>query len=147
MNEHRNIGPNLDRIRKDSPFKVPDRYFEDFSARLDNRIRSKTKAPVPVRNIQAWKPYLAAAAILFAVLITGNYYFRGLQARKADRLLHAEISRVVEQDLYSISEDILYEALEKEDPGNSDQAALNKDAAIDYLLNEGLRDEELITDF
>jgi hypothetical protein len=75
MEELENIAPELSKIKKETPFRVPDNYFEDFSARLQMKLDAeKTEAPKKqTRVIQILKPALTMAAG-FALLFTLAYW-------------------------------------------------------------------------
>ena len=62
---------------------------------------------------------------------------------KATERFYTEVSQVVERDLYSFSEESIFEALVKEIPEKSSSTYLNTEDMINYLLNEDLVDEEL----
>lgn len=142
MNELKNTGRGLSDIRKGNPFEVPDRYFEDFSARLNDRINAE-KETSKKDYAMTWKPYAAAAILLVVALLAGGYFFSNNQGRKADRLFHTEISQVVEQELYSISEETILEVLEVNTYETSAGSAISSDDAIEYLMNEDLGEDIL----
>ena len=56
--------PELSKIKKTNPFKVPDNYFDDFSARLQIRIEAESKAGAVKQNriIHFLKPAIGIAA-------------------------------------------------------------------------------------
>lgn len=64
MDELKNIAPELAKLRKEVPFRAPDGYFDDFSARLQMRIEAEKQAAAPrkTRFIQIFKPALGLAA-------------------------------------------------------------------------------------
>jgi len=144
MNELKNIGPNLSRINKENPFEVPDKYFEDFSTRLSERIHAERNTYAPKRHVLAYRPYLAAAFILVVALLAGNYFLGNHRSIRADKSFHAEISQVVEQELYSISEETIMEVMEVNSVEKSSNSTVSPTDAIDYLMNEGLTEEELL---
>ena len=64
MNELEKIAPELSKIKKENPFRVPDNYFESFSARLQTRLEAEKNA-IPkkqTRIIQFLKPAIGLAA-------------------------------------------------------------------------------------
>lgn len=75
MKELENIAPELSKIKKENPFRVPDNYFEDFSARLQMKLDTeKVEAPKKQSKvIQILKPALTMAAG-FALLFTLAYW-------------------------------------------------------------------------
>ncbi len=73
MNELKKIAPKLSKIKKEHPFGVPDNYFGDFSARLQNRLDAE-KEVLPhqqSRTIRFLKPAigLAASFLLIVMLV------------------------------------------------------------------------------
>jgi hypothetical protein len=143
MKEPENTQTKFPDIKNENPFGVPERYFEDFSARLQNRIHAEKKASAHLRYLTVLKPYLAAASIVVATLLAGLYYFNHRPGIRAERF-HAEVIRTVEQELYSISEETILEVL---DEGVSEPSAGNSVSsgeAINYLMNEDLNEQDLI---
>jgi hypothetical protein len=64
MDELKNIAPELSKLKKEVPFRTPEQYFDDFSARLHMQIEAEKQAVVPrkTRFIQIFKPALGLAA-------------------------------------------------------------------------------------
>ncbi|MFV0590034.1 MAG: hypothetical protein ACK5M7_01500 [Draconibacterium sp.] len=64
MDELKNNAPKLSEIKKENPFGTPDRYFDDFSARLQAKMEAETAASVPQRSkiFQLLKPAIGLAA-------------------------------------------------------------------------------------
>jgi hypothetical protein len=75
MDELRKIAPELSKLKKENPFRVPENYFEDFSARLQERLETeKTEVPKNQnRVIQFLKPAIGLAAG-FALIFTLSYW-------------------------------------------------------------------------
>ncbi len=75
MKDLEKIAPELSKIKKENPFRVPENYFEDFSARLQMKLESeKMEAPKKQSKvIQILKPALTMAAG-FALLFTLAYW-------------------------------------------------------------------------
>jgi hypothetical protein len=144
MDELKKTGPDLIKVKKENPFEVPDRYFEDFSARLSDKIHAERKTSSQRKYVLALRPYLAAAVILIVMLLAGKYFFSNYQSRRAEKRFHAEITQVVEQELYSISEETILEVLEVDVPEDSVSTTVSSEDAIDYLMNENFNEEELI---
>ena len=75
MEELENIAPKLSKLKKENPFKVPEHYFDDFSARLQMKLDAE-KMIVPkkqARIIQLLKPAIGLAAG-FALIFTLSYW-------------------------------------------------------------------------
>ena len=143
MDELKKNGTGLSDMRNENPFEVPDRYFEDFSARLNERIHAEKGTSGKKDYALTWKPYLVAAIIIIVALLAGNYFFGNTGARKADKLFHAEISQAVEQELYSISEETILEVLEVNTYVTPAGSTISSEDAIEYLMNEDLGEDIL----
>jgi hypothetical protein len=132
----------LDEIKKETPFKVPEGYFESLTDRTMSAIRESSESEKsPGENIRRkirLMPFLAMAAAItgFAVIAAGmvrlvskneNNLFRG-----SDNEIFAEI---ITQDIdtYTIENEWgLYE----EALGNEED--IETEAIIDYLLLENI---------
>lgn len=75
MDELEKIAPELSKIRKENPFKVPDNYFDDFSARLQVKMEAEKAGISKNRNkiVQFIKPALGLAAG-FALIVMLAYW-------------------------------------------------------------------------
>ena len=64
MNEIEKLGPELSKIKKENPFRVPENYFEDFSTRLQMKLEAEKGGATKnqSRIIQFLKPALGLAA-------------------------------------------------------------------------------------
>lgn len=115
---------------KNSPFGVPEGYFESFSERLHQRIKEEDSSRVPVRKIGTVTRWVAmAAAVLAAALITTSI-IRFTTSKGADGLYPdlaiLEQLQVFDDDLY------LYELLEEES-NELDEDEAFASQAIEYL--------------
>lgn len=75
MDELKNIAPKLSKLKKENPFKAPDKYFDDFSARLQMKLEAEKKV-VPQqksRIIRFLKPAFGLAAS-FALIFMLVYW-------------------------------------------------------------------------
>lgn len=75
MDELEKIAPELSKIKKENPFRVPENYFEDFSARLQMKLETEKGGSTKNRSriIQFLKPALGLAAG-FALIFTLAYW-------------------------------------------------------------------------
>jgi hypothetical protein len=64
MNKFKKIAPETSEIKKELPFRVPEHYFDDFSARLHSRLKTESHAIPQQRNrfVRYLKPALGLAA-------------------------------------------------------------------------------------
>ena len=143
MDELKNIAPKLSRIKKDHPFEVPDHYFEDFRAGLQEKIQSHKKDNFNRGYAVTLKPYLVAAVIVVVALVGGNVIFQRVSSGNSDVRFQQEISQVIEQELYSISEEIILEVMEVGTADENLPVPTVSDEMIDYLLNADVEEELL----
>lgn len=75
MDDLRENTPELSKIKKENPFRVPDNYFDDFSARLQLKLETEKKALAAPKNriIQYLKPAISLAAS-FALIFLLVYW-------------------------------------------------------------------------
>ena len=75
MDNLKNKSPQLSNMPKENPFQVPDNYFDDFSARLQEKIEADRTIILnhPNRFIKILKPALGIAAsfALIALMVYG----------------------------------------------------------------------------
>lgn len=140
MDEKTDIGP-LKQVKRDIPFTVPEGYFEQFQGRLDQAIRHTKPAP---RKVYI-KPYLAAASIVAVALLAATMVFRHQYRQHLANRFHAEISRTVEMELYSISEETIMETMDPGSPAENGMSVSGDEVEmIDYLLNENIDEGDLL---
>ncbi len=75
MDELEKIAPELSKIKKENPFRVPDNYFDDFSVRLQKKLDAEKAGDIQNKNriIQFLKPAIGLAAG-FALIIMISYW-------------------------------------------------------------------------
>jgi len=116
---------------KESPFGVPEGYFESFADRLHERIKEEESSIVPVRRIGTSTRWMAlAAALLAAALITTSII--RLTSSKGTEGLYPDLAileqmQVLEDDRY------LYELLDEEESIELDEDEAFASQAIEYL--------------
>ncbi len=74
MDELKNIAPKLSKLKKENPFSTPDKYFDDFSARLQVKLEPGKKV-VPIqqnRFIRFLKPAIGLAASFAIIFMLVN---------------------------------------------------------------------------
>lgn len=69
MDELNNTAPKLSKIKKENPFETPDNYFDDFSVRLQTKLKKEKKVIHIQQNriIKLLKPAIGLAAS-FAII-------------------------------------------------------------------------------
>lgn len=117
----------IGQIGKKNPFKVPENYFEDFSAKLEQKLQTIPVAPAPAPVIKKSffkahiQPLLYVAAVI--TLMTGISYV-AVQPMLNDlnaemQLANAEYPELSEDDYYDLlaeyDSDEIYELLSMND--------------------------------
>ena len=117
----------IGQIGKKNPFKVPENYFEDFSAQLEKKLQTIPVAPAPAPVIKKSffkahiQPLLYVAAVI--TLMTGISYV-AVQPMLNDlnaemQLANAEYPELSEDDYYDLlaeyDSDEIYELLSMND--------------------------------
>ena len=117
----------IGQIGKKNPFKVPENYFEDFSAQLEQKLQTISVAPAPAPVIKKSffkahiQPLLYVAAVI--TLMTGISYV-AVQPMLNDlnaemQLANAEYPELSEDDYYDLlaeyDSDEIYELLSMND--------------------------------
>ena len=71
MKKFEKIAPEASKISKENPFRVPDHYFDDFSARMHTRLKAETEVRKQPRNpvVRYLKPALGLAASFLLVFL------------------------------------------------------------------------------
>jgi hypothetical protein len=141
MDTENDIGPLLKNLKRDHPFTVPEGYFEAFPGRLEQAIQHAR----PVHKKMNVRVLLAAASIAAAMLLSATLLFRHQYRQGLDARFHAEISRTVDMELYSISEETILEAMAPEtNSGTVQKAPAEEGQVIEYLLQEDLDEADLL---
>jgi hypothetical protein len=143
MDELKDIGPLLSGIKKDSPFSVPEGYFDHFQTRLKVAIHAR-ESKLQVRYPYILRPYMAAAVLLIIALIAGTLVFRINHSSRDERRFSAELSRAVELELYSISAETILEMMTTDQGSRQIQNPNGSEDMINYLLDEDFNEEELL---
>ncbi|HCE58235.1 MAG TPA: hypothetical protein DER09_10510 [Prolixibacteraceae bacterium] len=130
MKELEKIAPELSKIKKENPFRVPENYFDDFSARLQVKLDAEQNAvPVKKNNIIRYlKPAIGLAAG-FALVFSLAYW--PLKTLTPNQTAESDVQEI------SVSDMLFASAVEGIDV-NSFYELLEKPAE-----NEQLSDEDL----
>lgn len=131
----------LDEIKKGNPFEVPENYFENFSARMADKIsqaetdKAPAAAHVWLRPKMAFAMALAGLAIL---LIVGTLYFNfGRKSISPGEMMEAykysAIQEVTDEQLAQ-----MMNKSEEQQTVDSVKRSSEKQEIIDYLSKENI---------
>ena len=146
MDELKNMAPNLSKIKKDSPFRVPEGYFDNFADRLNGKIQQE-KRPERKGKIHLFgRPYLAIAASFVGFLIITATVFKVVKTKHVSTgLTNEEIIAYIKEDIYDYDEATIIENLKPENSVAPTKTELKDDEIIEYLKNDDV-DASTITD-
>jgi hypothetical protein len=138
MNKLKKIAPELSKLKKEQPFGVPDKYFDDFSARLHHRLEAEKQALPQPKNtfIRYLKPALGLAAS-FALIFMLVYW--PVKTFLPNYL--AKTNTFIES---TNEEDAFLTFIEKLDE-NSFFALLQESKSNEKTVNGDFNDEELMS--
>ena len=139
-------------------FKVPDGYFDNFHARLQDRINE----PEPKSALERafawlnWKiavPALATCAIVIGFLVIGGD--DPAPTDPMEILANIDLDSVefpieaYEDDMYIIDDEVFEEFLDKQDAliadvNDASAEDFDKDELIDYLIDSGISLDEIV---
>jgi len=145
MKELENIAPELLKIKKENPFRVPENYFDNFSARLQAKLDAEQNAvPVKKNNIIRYlKPAIGLAAGFALVFALAYWPMKTLTPNRVAENNVQELN--VNEMLFAsavegIDENSFYELLE--DRGDEEQ--LSEEELANYV-NTNVSDYEIYT--
>lgn len=133
MDDLDKIAPNLSKIKKDNPFKVPNNYFDDFYARLEPQLHSEGTSNNSHPIIRYLKPIIGLAAsfaIIFMVIYWPLSNFnKELTAQNGDN----QIQNTIDEQYSILVEDLDENSLFAFFNTNSDEENLSDEELISYL--------------
>ena len=138
MNKLKKIAPELSKIKKELPFDVPDKYFDDFSARLHHRLAIEKQALPQPKNpfIRYLKPVLAMAAS-FALIFMLVYW--------PVKTFLPDYQAKTNTNIESTNEDDAFMTFIEKLDENSFFALLQDQQSYEETVNGDFNDEELMS--
>ncbi len=105
MNNRDNISPKLESLKKDYPFKVPQNYFDDFPARMQQRIEQEKQSisKPKTRIIDFIKPALGLAAGFAAIFMLVYWPVKTLNNRQIEAT-NIQVEQVLTDDYINLFE-------------------------------------------
>lgn len=145
MKELEKLAPELSKIKKENPFRVPENYFDDFSARLQAKLDAEQNAvPVKKNNIIRYlKPAIGLAAG-FALVFSLAYW--PLKTLTPNQTAESDVQEISVSDMLfasaveGIDVNSFYELLEK--PAGNEQLS---DEDLANYVNTNVSEYEIYT--
>lgn len=146
MDDLKNIAPELSKLKKENPFRVPEHYFDDFSARLQTKLEVE-KMIVPAKQnrfIYYLKPALGLAAS-FALIFMLVYWPLKTFTPKQTANSNADMEMSEDEEYLSIVEKmdensffaLLYEPTSAVEFSDEDLVAYINTNVTDYDIYQG----------
>jgi hypothetical protein len=150
MKNNNDIGPNIDRIRKNRPFSVPEGYFDSFPEKIRGRLQNEevSSVSVPERVWQVLRPQLSLAAGIIGFAIIGYIGFNALIQSEEQLLSDEVITEYVDYYQDDFSEYYILSMLDSDDFELEDGGYFeDADSYMEYLYQDNIDIELIITDF
>ncbi len=136
MKKSEKTGPNLSKINKDNPFKVPENYFDTFSIRLSDRIHVNQLSEPVHKRISVLKPVIVSVFAAAAIIVVVFFVLIRPEKQEGLNLRESAIAANIEENIYYYSDETIIEALyETEEPVLKGENFTEKEI-IDYLNEE-----------
>jgi len=129
--ELKNIAPTLFSIKKEDGFSVPKNYFEALPSKIQYRV-TETIEPSLVEKLWMllnYKALIPATLVLVIGFFSWNYFNQNIEFQP---LTSEEISMAILEEEFYVEEDLIVEALLKEDYF---EETTSDDDVIEYLLD------------
>jgi hypothetical protein len=135
MEDNENVSPEFSELKR-NPFSVPENYFEQFSAQMQQQIQAQPT--VSKRIVIVLRPYIAAAAMI-AIIISVAFWIR--QSPSLNNNV-AEVDTMQYLRYYGIDENQIVNYIANEEDYETETIeSTETDAVADYLLEQGTSPE------
>lgn len=130
-------------LPKGNPFSVPEGYFENFSERLEKKMRTKN-LPLPVEKLNPFWRFSAsyfslAAGFLAFVAISYALIHLILNGTSNNISKSSQYATYIDLQLEDYDDALLYEAVAQKTESEVEyQKELSKEKMIEFLLREGI---------
>ena len=149
MDKKRNISAGFSELKTKNPFQVPENYFDEFEARLKEKIKHET----PINRVNRGtfrvavyiKYSVAAAAIIAGFFIVNNLINKPVEPE----FRNEEIAVMLQEDIYDLDgselETGISQSAATEEVSISTENQLYKEAIIEYLVDEQIDLETIVS--
>jgi hypothetical protein len=149
MKAEENIPEMIQGMSGKLPFRVPDKYFDEFPSRIQKRVAETQMKPV-FRFYESVRPRLAIAAMIIGLLAVGYVTFRtAFQNQDIRMLTEDEAAAAIEYFGYEFNDEMLLAAIIESDIDLDVYAAADTETEeiIEYLSTEEIDFEQLLNDY
>lgn len=147
MNKDHDHKTRLDDLNRELPFSVPDKYFDNFAVRLQERMHTDTKQGLFRKTYELVRPQLALAAAIAALAVIGYFSVRMIMNESTQTNNDVEITDVIDYYFDDFDDDIIISTLVEENNINWLNTSMENDDILDYLSEENNIDYTELIDF
>jgi len=136
MNINREIEDLPEGMKKELPFSVPEGYFENFAARLHDRLETERKPGFFGKTYRILRPQLAIAATFAAFIILGYVIIKlSLDNNKQTEPIQ-EYSEIIDYYIYDFDDETIMAVFTDENNLNYLNNIFEDEEIIKYLSEE-----------
>ena len=119
----------LDKIKKETGFQIPDGYFEDFATKMQENIHQETE---PKTLIRILRPIFSAAAVLVGFTILSYFVYGAFIDKPVNDSPNNIAQNDYEEEMYN--EELILDVLYNDETIEED--TINSENIMDYLEDE-----------
>lgn len=143
MTKAKDILKELDQMKKTSPFKVPENYFDQFPLLLQEKLEKKQKTEGwGYKFYRILKSHLALDSSIAGILVIGFIGYKLFSpAVEKNQLTPAEKKQAIEYEVYSTDYGTIIDNMDHSknvEIKGSDNSAEKSDEIIEYLVGENV---------
>ena len=146
MNINREIEDLPEGMKKELPFSVPEGYFENFAARLHDRLETERKPGFFRKTYRILRPQLAIAATFAAFIVLSYVIIKfSLDNNKQTKPIQ-EYSEIIDYYIYDFDDETIMAVFTDENNLNYLNNTFEDEEIINYLSEEDVLDNTDLQD-
>jgi hypothetical protein len=146
MDKNHEIESLPDGLKKELPFSVPEGYFENFAARIHDRLETERKPGFFGKTYRIIKPHLAIAATFAAFLVLGYAIIKLSQNNSRKTKPVQEYAEVIDYYIYDFDDETVMAVFTEENNLNYLNNTFKDEEIIKYLSEEVVLDNTDLQD-
>jgi hypothetical protein len=144
MEDLSKISPLLSKIKKETPFSVPDGYFDDLASRIEVKATTSNKPHATIRFLHAARPYIAIAASIVLIFSVWLIFSPKLSTKTEISNLNTDtMIEMSDLNLLNINENELMQIISDEQTKENVNVASDSEALIEYLSDQQIDYSEI----
>ena len=146
MNINHEIEDLPDGMKKELPFSVPEGYFENFAARLHDRLETERKPGFFGKTYRILRPQLAIAATIAALIVLGYAIIKLSLNNNTQSEPVQEYAEVIDYYIYDFDDETIMAVFTEENNLNYLNNTFEDEEIINYLSEEDVLDNTDLQD-